>query len=137
MRLQIARRRYFQCQHLYRVEAWSDAENSKEFGPCFTPNGHGHNYAVDVYLEGEPDPTTGMIVNLAEIDATLAKILEPIDGHHLNFEVLEFSKDVPTTENIARYLWRQWQAVTSDWKAQMVQLRLYENDDLWIDLWRD
>ncbi len=105
------------------------------FGPCFTPKGHGHNYGLDVYLEGDPDPATGMILNLVEIDRLLAEILEPISGKHLNFEVLEFKETVPTTENLALFLLAAWQKKAQDLPAKLVQLRLYENDDLWVDIW--
>lgn len=129
----LARRRAFQCLHKYVVPEWTDAANSSEFGACFTPHGHGHNYELEAYLEGPLDPVTGMIMNLADVDLVLNEVVGEIDGKHLNLEIPELEGQVPTTERLAHYLAAK---LTPRFQTpRLVKLRLYEYDDLWVDLW--
>jgi 6-pyruvoyltetrahydropterin/6-carboxytetrahydropterin synthase len=37
------------------------------YGLAANPHGHGHNYVVEVSLEGSPDPVTGMVLDLKEL----------------------------------------------------------------------
>lgn len=133
-RTRLARRKAFQCLHRYDVAAWSDQKNGEVFGACFTPHGHGHNYEMEVYLEGPVDPTTGMILNLVDVDQVLDAVIAPIKGKHLNLDVPEFLNKVPTTEMLAQYLFeRVAKSVAAP--VQVAKLRLYEYDDLWVDVW--
>ena len=130
-RTRLARRKGFQCLHRYVIPEWTDSANSSAFGACFLPDGHGHNYELEVYLEGEPDPKTGMIMNLADVDQVLAEVVEPLDGKHVNLEVPELSGVVPTTERLAHFLFARLQKRFTG----LVKIRLYEYDDLWVDVW--
>src|SRR4051812_33820643 len=100
----IARRKDFQCMHRYAVETWSEQKNKEVFGACFSPTGHGHNYALEAYFEGPVNRETGMVANLTDVDQILDQVLAPLDGRHLNFEVPEFKNQVPTTEALANYI---------------------------------
>ena len=72
------------------------------------PHGHGHNYVVEVSLAGEPDPVTGMVLDLKELKEILTReIVDPYDHRFLNYEVPPFDREIPTTENIARDIWRR------------------------------
>lgn len=131
----LARRTRFQCLHRYAVGEWPKERNSAEFGACFTPHGHGHNYELEAYFEGPVDKQTGMVMNLAEIDALLKKVVSPIDGKHLNFEVAEFKDRVPTTEAVAVYLTDKLREEMKPYPVKLAKLRLYECEDLWVDVW--
>jgi 6-pyruvoyltetrahydropterin/6-carboxytetrahydropterin synthase len=131
----LARRKAFQCMHLYKVEQFSEAQNRKTFGACFTPHGHGHNYEMEAYFEGPVDPVTGMIVNLADVDQWLDEAVRPLVDKHLNFEVAEFREQVPTTENLAQFLKSKLQARLNGSPVHLFKLRLYESEDLWVDIW--
>jgi 6-pyruvoyltetrahydropterin/6-carboxytetrahydropterin synthase len=131
----IARRKNFQCMHRYAVETWTDSKNQSQFGTCFTPTGHGHNYELEAYFEGKIDPQTGMVVNLADVDNLLGEVLSPIAGKHLNFEVPHFKNQVPTTEAVANYLAQSLIAKMSFAGVRLVKVRLYEYEDLWVDVW--
>lgn len=131
----IARRKSFQCMHRYAVAAWSPEQNAAEFGACFTPTGHGHNYELEVFFEGVIDPVTGMIANLVDIDALLGELLAPLAGKHLNEEVAEFKNVVPTTETIAGYLSSRLLKINKLKGVRVAKLRLYEYEDLWVDIW--
>lgn len=129
----LVRRRGFQCLHKYVVPEWTDAANASAFGACFTPHGHGHDYELEVYLEGEVDPVTGMILNLADVDRVLKEVLAVFDGKHLNLEVPGLEGQVPTTERLAHFLFSRLKDRFAP--ARLVKVRLYEYEDLWVDLW--
>ncbi len=93
------------CHRLYNP-AFADEKNWKIFGICNNPNGHGHNYVLDVTLSGEPDPETGMIIDLKELKDILEKVLiSRVDHKNLNLDV-DFLRDcVPTVENLVIRFW--------------------------------
>src|SRR3974377_1732001 len=98
----------FSASHACRNPQWSDEENRRVFGPAANPHGHGHNYVLEVSLEGEPDPVTGMVLDLKELKEILNReVVEPYDHRFLNYEVPPFDRVVPTAENIARDLWNR------------------------------
>lgn len=135
MRTRLARRKSFQCMHRYALEDQSDAQNRAIFGACFSPSGHGHNYEVEAFFEGTVDSRTGMVMNLSDVDRLLEDAIAPIAGKHLNFEVDEFKALVPTTENIALYIVNRIHLGALFPQVQLVKLRLYECEDLWVDVW--
>lgn len=102
MKTTITRRMTFCAGHrLFRPEL-SDAENLKIFGECSNPNGHGHNYVLEVSVSGEIDPATGMIINLKTLKQVIEhEVIARVDHKNLNLDVA-FMKDlVPTTEVFA------------------------------------
>ena len=135
----MARRRTFSSAHFYHQPQFSQEKNLEIFGRCFTPHGHGHNYVLEVFIAGPIDPETRLIVNLTELDQVLLKVVDPLDHRHLNFDVPEFSKLIPTTENIAHYLRSK---VIDELKTQhptlrLQRLRLFETDNLWVEVVED
>jgi 6-pyruvoyltetrahydropterin/6-carboxytetrahydropterin synthase len=104
------RRTYrFCCSHRYHNPRLSAEENQRLFGKCNYAHGHGHNYELVVVLgPGVPDPATGMLFDLAELDRRVsAVILEPFDHRHLNLDIPHFADVIPTTEEIARYAFEE------------------------------
>ncbi len=70
------------------------------FGKCANPHGHGHNYTVEVLVGGVPDPVTGMVVDLPELDASVCReVIAPFDHANLN-TLSAFAGRVPTSENV-------------------------------------
>ena len=97
-------------------------------------NTHGHNYVVEVSLKGEPDPVTGMIVDLKVVkDIIQAQVIDPMDHRHLNHEVPPFEDMVPTAENVVREIWRRLEPGLTFPNARLHSIRLYETDDLYVD----
>ncbi len=104
----ITRKAEFSASHVCRLPSLSEDENRRVFGSASNPNGHGHNYVVEVTVEGEPDPVTGMIMDLKDLKLILEQeIVEPMDHRFLNHEVVPFDRIVPTTENVAAEIWRR------------------------------
>ncbi|HXZ26928.1 MAG TPA: 6-carboxytetrahydropterin synthase [Terriglobales bacterium] len=100
MKAYLTRRYWFSASHRLHSEAMSEAENQRTYGKCNNPHGHGHNYALEVTVGGPVDPATGMVCDLVQLDAFVAReILERLD--HANLNTLAcFRGIVPTTENL-------------------------------------
>ncbi len=130
----ITRRIEFSASHSCYNPALSEAENLAVYGLDANPRGHGHNYALEVTLEGSPDPVTGMVVDLKDVKQVLEdEVVAPMDHRHLNHEVLPFSEVVPTTENLAVEIWGRLSRRFSDGPAQLRRIRLYETEDLYVE----
>ena len=114
--------------------AWSDAENLRVYGNNANPNGHGHNYVVEVTVEGETDPVTGMVFDLRVLKEIMNReVIEPMDHRFLNREVTPFQTVVPTTENLAIEIWRRLRPQIDTGNARLRNVRLYETADLYVD----
>ena len=101
LRIELGRRYHFAASHRLHTDKLSEAENSRVFGKCNNPYGHGHNYTVEVRFSGPVNSSTGMIANLADLDTFVnERIIEPFDHRSLQEEVPAFREAVPTTENL-------------------------------------
>jgi 6-pyruvoyltetrahydropterin/6-carboxytetrahydropterin synthase len=104
--IQLTRKYHFSAAHRLHSDRLSDEENIKIFGKCNNPNGHGHNYRLEVTVRGKINPVTGMIVDLAELDTVVERIvLNRFDHKHLNLDVDEFKDSNPTSEMVAMVIW--------------------------------
>lgn len=96
----------FAAAHRLDGPGLSPEENLRIFGKCNNPHGHGHNYGVEVTVIGEPDPVTGMIVDLAAFDDVLDReVMDRFDHKHLNLDTPDFATINPTSENVTRVIW--------------------------------
>ena len=101
MKIYLTRRYRFAAAHRLHSAQLGEEENKRVYGKCNNPYGHGHNYVVEVAVSGPVDPATGMIANLADLDAFVERtVIEPFGCKYLNEEVEEFRERVPTAENI-------------------------------------
>ncbi len=129
----ISRRFDFSSSHRYYREEWSEEENTRVFGLCALPNGHGHNYTLEVAVAGEPDADTGMVINLVDLRSVVDGVLEEFDHKHLNLDTPYFKDRIPTTENLATVLWGLIGERLEG--ARLDRLRLYETDDLFVEFY--
>ena len=129
----ISRRFDFSSSHRYYREEWSEEENTRVFGLCTLPNGHGHNYTLEVAVAGEPDADTGMVINLVDLRSVVDSVLEEFDHKHLNLDTPYFQNRIPTTENLAVVLWELIGERLGG--ARLDRLRLYETDDLFVEFY--
>ncbi|MBV9302941.1 MAG: 6-carboxytetrahydropterin synthase [Acidobacteriaceae bacterium] len=131
----VTRKAEFSASHVCRLAHLSDQENQEIFGPAANPNGHGHNYVVEVTLEGDPHPITGMVIDLKELKQILEdEIVTPMDHRFLNYEVAPFDKTVPTAENIAREIWFRLEKRFRNSSPSLRKVRLFETPDLYVDV---
>lgn len=125
----------FSAAHRYHSDALSEEENRRVFGKCHRPHGHGHNYRLEVTVGGAVDPVTGMVMNLADLDALLReKVVEPLDHSFLNYDVEHFARAVPTCENIVLWLRSILGPALADIGITLRHLRLYESDTLFAEV---
>lgn len=96
-------RRYnLSASHRLHADALTEEENRVVYGKCNNPQGHGHNYVVEVLVGGAVDEATGMVIDLAALDEVVqAKVLARFDHRNLNCDPA-FARQVPTTENFCR-----------------------------------
>lgn len=125
--MKLTRRYRFAASHRLDVPSLSPEENRRLFGKCNNPYGHGHDYVVDVTVDGQPDES-GQIVNRAALDDLVhERILKQVDHKNLNCDVTELRGVVPTTENLAEALNRM---LLRDWPlpARLSGVRISETD---------
>jgi 6-pyruvoyltetrahydropterin/6-carboxytetrahydropterin synthase len=124
VKLHLSRRYSFAASHRLHSAAMSEDENWRVYGKCNNPYGHGHNYTVEVTLSGPVDPATGMVANLADLDAFVQReVLEPFDHKNLNEEIAAFRERVPTTENLCIEIYNRLRAFP---KAHLERVRIEE-----------
>jgi len=102
MKTHLTKRYRFSASHRLHSPHFSDQENREMYGNCNNPFGHGHNYKLEVTVGGNPDPETGMVCNLADLDGFVHRVVTPkFDFSNLN-QLDTFRNLVPTTENLSR-----------------------------------
>jgi 6-pyruvoyltetrahydropterin/6-carboxytetrahydropterin synthase len=130
----LTRKCEFSASHYYHNPDFSEEENQRIFGKCANRNGHGHNYTLEVTVKGEVNPQTGFVVDLKDLKEILnTEVIEAMDHRHLNKEVPEFARQIPTTENIAIAVWRRLEGTLR--VAKLHRVRLYEMPDLFVDFY--
>ena len=133
--IELTRRATFSASHYYWNDAWPAEKNEAVFGRCANRNGHGHNYTLVVTVAGEPDPVTGFVVDLKWLkDLIEREVLAAYDHRHLNLEVPEFAKAIPTTENIAIAAWRRLAPkIAGVGGARLSRVRIYETPEVFAE----
>lgn len=107
----------------------SEAENREAYGVCFSPSGHGHNYLLEVTVEGPVDPRTGMVMDLNRLAALVReRVVDRVDHLDLNQDVDFLAGVIPTSENLAVRFWERI-APALPAGVRMVELRLRESRD--------
>lgn len=86
-KISITRIESLSVAHRLHSPALSSEENVRIFGKCNNLNGHGHNYKLEVSVEGHIDPVTGMIINLTDLkDIIKVAVLVVFDHTHLDLD---------------------------------------------------
>ena len=131
----LTRKAEFSASHVCANPKFSDAENRAIYGNNANPNGHGHNYVLEVTVAGEPDPVTGMVFDLRELKEILnQEVVDPMDHRFLNREVAPFDRVIPTTENLAAEIWKRLAARIDRQHVKLHNVRLYETHDTYVDI---
>jgi 6-pyruvoyltetrahydropterin/6-carboxytetrahydropterin synthase len=104
----VTREIHFNAAHRLYNPDFGAAWNTRQYGPCANPRGHGHNYVLQATVAGEPDPRTGYVIDLGELKAVLQEAVgDPCDHRHLNEEVPFLRGIIPSTENLVVAFWRE------------------------------
>jgi 6-pyruvoyltetrahydropterin/6-carboxytetrahydropterin synthase len=121
----------FSAAHRYENASLPPEENARLFGKCNFPWGHGHDYRLEVTVGGEIAAATGMVMPLEALDRVVAEVLLAVDHRHLNHEVPYFRDRIPTTENIAVYLWGEFARRMP--AGTLLRIRLHEDERLFVE----
>ncbi|MBA3238782.1 MAG: 6-carboxytetrahydropterin synthase [Parachlamydiaceae bacterium] len=135
LQIVLARKEHFCASHrLYNPDC-DEEWNRHTYGPCSNPNGHGHNYFIEVYVAGITDPLTGMVMNLTDLKKILQTvILDNVDHKHLNLDVPFLQGIIPTTENVANAFWKELDPHFPN--GSLKKLVLHETDKNWVEISR-
>ena len=124
LKIELGRRYRFAASHRLHTDQLSEEENTRVFGKCANPYGHGHNYMLEVSVSGAVDPATGMIANLADLDSFVEReVIELLDHRSLNEDVPAFRDIVPTTENLCIEIFNRLRSFP---KAKLERVRVQE-----------
>lgn len=122
----------FSAAHRLHCPTLSDAENRETFGKCNNPNGHGHNYVLEVTVAGEPHPVSGAVLALPQLEAIVKQhVVDVLDHKHLNLDTPQFREVNPSVENIAREIWRMLNGKTA--AARLSRVRVWETPKTWAE----
>jgi 6-pyruvoyltetrahydropterin/6-carboxytetrahydropterin synthase len=104
MKLAVTHRYRFAAAHVLCRDEWSPAETQRVYGKCANPNGHGHNYGVEVTVSGSLDPRSGRVVDPERLDRLVQRrVIDRLAFSLLNDDPA-FAERVPTAENIVRFI---------------------------------
>ncbi len=128
----VTRRLRFNAAHRVHNPAFSDERNQETFGKCNNPYGHGHNYVLDVSLEGEIDPDTGYVMDLSRLKEIVTReVLSKVDHHNLNIDVPFMQGVIPTSENFIVQIWRILESKVGN--AKLKKLVLWETENNYVE----
>jgi 6-pyruvoyltetrahydropterin/6-carboxytetrahydropterin synthase len=123
----ITHREAFSAAHRLFSPQLSEEQNRRLYGPCFAL--HGHNYAVEVSLRGEVDPSTGMVFDLNRLMVMMQEeIVSVVDHKYLNEDVPFLADLIPTAENLAIAFWERLQPSLRSESARLQRVRVLESE---------
>ncbi|MBA3466236.1 MAG: 6-carboxytetrahydropterin synthase [Gemmatimonadaceae bacterium] len=128
----VTRRMRFNAAHRVHNPALSDAENSAIFGKCNNPNWHGHNYTLDVSVEGGVDAGTGYVCDLSKLkDIVEREIIDRVDHKNFNLDVAFMEGVIPTSENIVLAFWKILESKVRP--GRLTRLVLWETENNYVE----
>jgi len=128
----VTRREVFSSAHRLYNPLFTDDENEQIYDKCNNYHGHGHNYVLEVVVEGEIDEKTGYVIDLKVLKKIIIEnVIRKVDHKHLNLDV-DFMKDViPTAENIAVKIWDQ--LVDKIPNGRLYKIKLSETENNYVE----
>lgn len=128
--LYITRKVNFSAAHRLHNPKLSDEENRAIYGECNNPNGHGHNYVLEVTVRGNVPDKTGMVIDLKDLKKIITEnVIKKVDHKYLNHDV-DFMKDIiPTAENLIMQFWEILKEILAEKNTELYELKLYETDN--------
>lgn len=124
----VTRRETFSASHRLYNPDLSESRNLELFDKCANPNGHGHNYVLEVTVVGDPDQESGYVMDIKQLKEIVRReIIDRVDHKHLNHDV-DFLKDMnPTSENVAKAFWNVLKDKLGN--AHLYSIRLQETEN--------
>lgn len=128
----LTRRERFNAAHKLYREDWSEEKNREVFGKCANHNYHGHNFELFITIKGNVDPETGFTMNAKHLSKLIKEeVVKKLDHMNVNVDV-EFMKGViPTTENMAKAIWKV--LVDKIEPGQLHCVKLCETENIFVE----
>ena len=124
----LTRRTTFSAAHRLWSNHLTEEENIALYDKCANPNGHGHNYILEVTVRGNPEPRTGMVLNLTDLKQVINEhVIDWVDHKHLNYDVPWLEGSIPTTEMLVIKFWERLEGALS--QGLLYEVKLYETDN--------
>lgn len=128
----VTRREVFSASHRLHNPELSDEENEKIFDKCNNPNGHGHNYVLEVVVAGEINPKTGYVIDLKKLKKIVREhVISKLDHKNLNMDVDFMNNIIPSAENIAVAIWEQLENKIDE--GELYSVKLYETENNYVE----
>jgi 6-pyruvoyltetrahydropterin/6-carboxytetrahydropterin synthase len=134
--IRLSRTLYFNAGRSLWRKDWSENKNRSVYGDE-GPHGFGHNFRLEVSVEGPLDPESAMVINLTDLDRILKEEVDaPLDHRNLNRDVPEFATIPPTAENLAAWIWRKVarRIEQEGWRCRLAALRLQLTPDFTVEI---
>jgi 6-pyruvoyltetrahydropterin/6-carboxytetrahydropterin synthase len=131
-KVRVTRRLHFSAAHRLHAAGLSEEENTRVYGLCNSPNFHGHNYELDITVEGEVDPATGYVLDLGVLrDLAESAVIRDLDHRNLNQDVEWLEGVIPSTENLVVKIWDR--LVDRIPRGTLVRLVLWETPRNYVE----
>jgi len=128
----ITRREVFSASHRLFNPGLSEAKNCEIYDKCSNPNGHGHNYVLEVKVSGEVDPQTGYLLDLKKLKKIIKdNVTDKLDHKNLNLDVDFLKNIIPTSENICIAIWKELFEIIP--AGKLYSIKLYETENNYIE----
>jgi 6-pyruvoyltetrahydropterin/6-carboxytetrahydropterin synthase len=130
----ITRKEHFNAAHKLVNDKWSEEKNMEVFGKCANKNWHGHNYELLVTVKGEVNKETGFVVNLKDLgDLIKSDVTEILDHKNLNLDVPGLKGILPSTENLAIFIWEILESKVKKMGAQLHCIKVCETENNYVE----
>ncbi len=127
----VTRRATFSASHRLYNPVLSEERNLELFDKCANPNGHGHNYILEVTVAGDAGGETGYVIDLKKLKRILnEEILDKVDHKNLNQDVVFLTGVIPTAENIVKAFWDILVPKITEGKLYSIRLQETENNSV-------
>ena len=128
----VTRREVFSSSHRLYNPNFSEIENERIYGKCSNPNGHGHNYTLEVIICGQIDPLTGYVIDLKILkEIIIENVIQKVDHKNLNLDVDFLKGKIPTSENICTGIWNQ--LIDKIPSGKLYSIKLYETENNYVE----
>lgn len=128
----ITRKENFSASHRLNNPDWPDDKNWEVYGKCNNPNGHGHNYDIEVTVAGDPPAESGMVMDLKKLSDIINKeIVDRVDHKHLNHDVDFLQGIIPTAENMAVAFWKILEKALP--QGKLYSIKLFESNNNFVE----
>ena len=96
----------FSAAHRLFNPDWTEERNQEVFGGCANPNWHGHNYELQVTVEGQVNPATGFVIDFRDLKSLVdSRVIEDLDHRNLDLDVPWLIGIISSSENLVVAIW--------------------------------